>query len=67
MLAAVRAVAQGEVLIDADVAGRLITEHLHGGPDATTLTALRRLTPRERDVLQHIAQGRTNAEIAAAL
>lgn len=67
MLAAVRAVAQGEVLLDADVAGRLVTDHLHGGRDPQTADKLRRLTPREREVLHEIAQGRTNTEIAATL
>jgi DNA-binding NarL/FixJ family response regulator len=67
MLAAVRAVAQGEVLLDADVAGRLVTDHLASGHDPHTTEALRKLTPRERDVLHEIAQGRTNTEIAATL
>ncbi|MGK5678117.1 response regulator transcription factor [Actinoplanes sp. URMC 104] len=67
MLAAVRAVAQGEVLIDADVAARLIDEHLPGVRDPATAAALSRLTPRERDVLHEISVGRTNAEIAATL
>jgi DNA-binding NarL/FixJ family response regulator len=67
MLAAVRAVAQGEVLLDADVAGRLVSDHLRGASGAAQATALRRLTPREREVLDEIARGRTNAEIAAAL
>jgi DNA-binding NarL/FixJ family response regulator len=67
MLAAVRAVAQGEVLLDADVATRLVSDHLAGGHDPQTAGKLRRLTPREREVLHEIAQGRTNTEIAATL
>lgn len=66
MLAAVRAVAQGEVLLDADVAGRLLTDHLCSHSSASS-AALQRLTPREREVLRELAEGRTNAEIAARL
>ena len=56
LLAAVRAVAQGKTYIDPS-AGPLIRR---GAAHDT-------LTPREVDVLRHLALGRSNREIAAAL
>jgi len=56
LLAAVRAVAQGKTYIDPSV-GRLAV----AGAGADELTA------RETDVLRHLALGRSNREIAAAL
>lgn len=61
LLAAVRAAARGQVMIDPAVAGTVLQEmrreHLLGGE----------LTAREREVLRQLARGRTNREIAAAL
>jgi DNA-binding NarL/FixJ family response regulator len=56
LLAAVRAVARGKTYIDPSV-GRVM---LHAGPEDD-------LTPREREVLRHLALGRSNKEIATAL
>jgi DNA-binding NarL/FixJ family response regulator len=67
LIAAVRAVAEGEVLLDADVMRRLIVDHLPPGPTAESRAVLARLTPRETDVLMAVAQGMSNAEIAASL
>lgn len=55
LLAAVRAVARGKTYIDPSVARQLIQTP----PDD--------LTPREVEVLRHLAQGRSNKEIADAL
>lgn len=55
LLAAVRAVARGKTYIDPSVARQLIRTP----PDD--------LTPREVEVLRHLAQGRSNKEIANAL
>ncbi|OIH95387.1 response regulator transcription factor [Curtobacterium sp. MCBA15_001] len=72
---AVRAVASGQSTFDAAVGARLVAQ-LAGGPvpvvpDSTEDASLRRrfpeLTPREADVLERIADGRTNPEIAAEL
>jgi two-component system, NarL family, response regulator LiaR len=56
LLAAVRAVARGKTYIDPAAAAAMIG---HGAVDD--------LTPRETDVLRHLALGRSNREIAAAL
>jgi DNA-binding NarL/FixJ family response regulator len=53
-------IAQGGTVLDPEVVRQL----LQAGRRADTLAAL---TPREREVLSLIAQGRSNAAIAAAL
>lgn len=69
---AIRAVASGQSTFDATVGARLVAQ-LAGGAtvSAPAVPALRErfpdLTPREADVLEHIAAGRTNPEIAAEL
>jgi DNA-binding NarL/FixJ family response regulator len=57
-VAAVRRVAAGGTAMDAEVIGQLL------GRRAGPLAAL---TPREREVLELVAQGRSNTAIAAAL
>jgi DNA-binding NarL/FixJ family response regulator len=54
LLAAIRAVARGKTFIDPSVANRIVAEDDE-------------LTTRERDVLRHLALGRSNHEIADAL
>jgi DNA-binding NarL/FixJ family response regulator len=55
-------VAAGGSVIDAKVVESLVTAR-----SAATASSLDRLTPRERDVLAEIAQGRNNAAVAAEL
>lgn len=57
-VAAVRRVADGGTAMDAEVVGQLV------GRRSTPLAAL---TPREREVLELVAEGRSNTAIAAAL
>lgn len=69
---AIRAVASGQSTFDATVGARLVAQ-LAGGATASApaVPTLRErfpdLTPREADVLEHIAAGRTNPQIAAEL
>jgi DNA-binding NarL/FixJ family response regulator len=69
LLAAVRAVATGDVLLSPDVTRRLVTTHLTGRVERSmeASRALARLTPRELEVLRLIAAGRSNAELAGEL
>ncbi|MFC5747764.1 response regulator [Actinomadura rugatobispora] len=53
-------VGAGGAAFDPEVVRQLLTRSSHADP-------LSRLTPRERDVLGHMAQGRTNAAIAEQL
>jgi DNA-binding NarL/FixJ family response regulator len=57
---AVRRVAEGGSVLDPDVVARLVGRKRTAGP-------LDRLTPREREVLALIAEGRSNAGIAQEL
>ncbi|MBO0843635.1 MAG: response regulator transcription factor [Nocardioides sp.] len=66
LVKAVRTVAGGGSWLDPAVTGRVLAAYRQsGGPTRTT--QVEELTDREHEVLQAIAQGRTNSEIAEAL
>lgn len=66
LLTAVRVVAGGEALLSPAVTRRVIEEFSRRGRPRRT-AALDRLTERETEVLRLLAEGKSNAEIAAAL
>jgi DNA-binding NarL/FixJ family response regulator len=70
LLHAVRVVADGDALIAPKITRRLIEEFARRpGPDTSAHASLMlsRLTAREREILEAIAKGGSNAEIAAEL
>ena len=69
LLHAVRTVSEGGALLDPTLTVRLVEEHLRGDNpvDQATEQRLGRLTAREREVLELLARGLSNAEIAARL
>jgi DNA-binding NarL/FixJ family response regulator len=62
LVAAIRAVAQGGSLIDPKVVDGLVAERAR-----TATSPLGQLTPREREVLRKMAEGKNNASIAEDL
>jgi two-component system, NarL family, response regulator NreC len=62
LLGAVRAVARGDGYISPAVSGALLSDYRHNVTDPIDL-----LSSREREVLQLIAEGKTNKEIATRL
>jgi DNA-binding NarL/FixJ family response regulator len=65
LVAGVRTVAGGDALLAPAITRRLIEEFT--GPSAEPPPGLDELTPRELEVLRHVARGLSNAEIAAEL
>ncbi len=67
LVAAVKAVTNGDAVLSPHVTRQLLDRVAHRLPQATPKAAQDALTEREREVLQLIAGGLSNAEIAAAL
>ncbi len=63
---AIRLAARKEAVLNPRVASRLMQE-VRGGRRAEDYNPLNELTDREMEVLQEIASGKSNAEIAATL
>ncbi|TQL02816.1 response regulator transcription factor [Cellulomonas sp. SLBN-39] len=64
---AIRALARGEATVDRSVTRRVLVEFARRRPAPTPDDAGSVLTPRETDIVRLLAQGMSNAEIAAAL
>ncbi|MBW5445490.1 response regulator [Cohnella sp. CFH 77786] len=64
ILRAIRAVASGEAIFSPDVATRVIDYATRTTP---AVTAMKDLTPREKEVLSLLIEGASNPDIAAAL
>ena len=68
---AVAAVVRGEVYLSPAVSRHLVDQYIAGAPAAEQAeqpsNASERLTPRQREILQLIAEGRTTKEIAGLL
>ena len=62
LVAAIRAVAEGSSVFDPKVVETLVAENVRSEE-----SPLNELTPRERDVLREMAEGKNNAAIALAL
>ncbi|NNE94403.1 MAG: response regulator transcription factor [Acidimicrobiales bacterium] len=66
LIAAIRAVAAGDVAIAPSLL-RTVVEQARTSIQTHTVPGIDQLTEREHDVLQHLAAGRSNAEIAEQL
>ena len=67
LLLAIRAANRGDLYLSPAISRAIVTDLLRLEDDAKVLSPFERLTPREREVLQLIAEGHTNTAIAQIL
>jgi len=67
LIEAVQIVAAGDALLAPSITRRLVAEFAANAPASTPVRGLDDLTERETEVLQEMARGLSNAEIAAEL
>jgi two-component system, NarL family, response regulator NreC len=67
LLTAIRAAAAGEVYLYPSMAKLLVRGYLGQDSPTSESTGIDQLTPREQEVLQHLADGASNDEIANVL
>jgi DNA-binding NarL/FixJ family response regulator len=67
LLLAIRAAQRGEVFLSPAISQTVVTRFLQGVTPEESKTSYDRLTPREREVFQLIAEGHTNQAIAHRL
>jgi len=66
LVSAVEALSHHKTFFTTSVAELVLQKYLRGGPEATAEEAST-LTPREREVVQLLAEGRSNKEVASTL
>lgn len=64
LMLAIRSILGGKTYLSPDVAELVVNGYLDGGSSMNMLTALERLTLREREVLKLVAEGHANKHIA---
>jgi len=67
LLLAIRAASQGEIYLSPAISGAIVADFLTPQSDAEPSSPFERLTSREREVLQLIAEGHTSSAIAQIL
>lgn len=67
LTATVRLVRIGDALLAPAITRRLVERFVDRTPQTDATYGLNTLTPRELDVLRHLARGLSNAELAGAL
>lgn len=64
---AIRTVMNGQVFLSSTITAIVVTDLIRQSSEVTGETAFDRLSPREREILQMIAEGKSTKEIAARL
>jgi DNA-binding NarL/FixJ family response regulator len=64
LMAAIEVVAKDEVFLSPSVSTKVVKDYLHKASELAPADRLEKLTSRERQILQLIAEGKTNKQIA---
>jgi two-component system nitrate/nitrite response regulator NarL len=67
LVRAIRRAAAGDKVVAEAMTGKLVAQLTSGPPPARPASDLDKLTPRERDILGHLARGDSNKAIARSL